>query len=164
MSLSTAQLCRVTRCGLGQDASVAEEEYNTFTKKLQTLQNACDTAAGKKDLGAFVSQHKRKHRGTNPGPAGVPLMSAGLDRWMIDLLHVDLNHGKLVWKWALTRRLPVALGKTHSYLLSLSRQSIANVLLSASRCVSAADVRAAIADHLKSVGLPLNLRTKDEGR
>eukprot|EP00965_Chrysotila_dentata_P177400 5859118-Pleurochrysis_carterae.AAC.1 len=100
---------------------------------MQALRAGCDTAAGKKDLSAFISSHKRKHRGTNPGATGVPLCSVGLDRWIVDLLHTDLNHGKLVWKWALTRRLP-------------------------------AEVRGAISDYLKSVGLPLDLRTQDEGR
>eukprot|EP00965_Chrysotila_dentata_P083859 2767800-Pleurochrysis_carterae.AAC.1 len=73
---------------------------------MQSLQDSCTTATGKKDLGTFISSHKRKHHGTNPGPDGVPLLSAGHSRWIVDLLHVDLNHGKLVWKWALTRRLP----------------------------------------------------------
>jgi len=120
-------------CSFGHDHRTATDEHAAFASKLRSLQEASHTTAGKKVLSSFLSSHKRKHRGTHPGEAGIPLFSAGLSRWIVDLLHVDLNHGKLVWKWALTRRLP-------------------------------ADVRAAISEYLKSVGLPLDLRTKEEGR
>eukprot|EP00965_Chrysotila_dentata_P186407 6154978-Pleurochrysis_carterae.AAC.1 len=58
----------------------------------------------------FMGKHKKLHRGTMPGLSGTPFTSAVLERWIVDLLHVDLNHGKL------------------------------------------------------SIGLPLDLRTKEEGR
>eukprot|EP00965_Chrysotila_dentata_P235724 6200924-Pleurochrysis_carterae.AAC.1 len=93
-------------CAFGRKSEAAEAEHAAFKSRLQALRAGADTAAGKKDLSAFISSHKRKHRGTPPGEVGVPLFSAGLDRWIVDLLHTDLNHGKLVWKWALTRRLP----------------------------------------------------------
>eukprot|EP00965_Chrysotila_dentata_P007977 260130-Pleurochrysis_carterae.AAC.2 len=53
---------------------------------LGTLQAASTTANGKKNFSAFVSAHKRMHCGMNPGPAGVPLLSAGPSHWIIDLL------------------------------------------------------------------------------
>eukprot|EP00965_Chrysotila_dentata_P105408 3481192-Pleurochrysis_carterae.AAC.2 len=93
-------------CAFGHNRETADDERAAFVAKLQALRAGCDTAAGKRDLSALISFYKRKHCGTNPGATGVPLVSVGLDRWIVDLLHTDLNHGKLVWKWALTRRLP----------------------------------------------------------
>ena len=61
------------------------------------------------------------------------MISTRLVDWIVDTLHVDLNLGKLTWKWALVRKLPPL-------------------------------VRAEISDYLKSIGLGLDLRTKDEGR
>ena len=37
--------------------------------------------------------------------------------WMVDLLHVDLNEGKLTWKWALVRNLPADVRHEISALL-----------------------------------------------
>eukprot|EP00965_Chrysotila_dentata_P105477 3483591-Pleurochrysis_carterae.AAC.1 len=110
-----------------------EAEYQQLSDQLGSLNDAADTADGKKALSTFTSKHKRRHRGTRPGPSGAPFTSAGLARWIIDPLHVDLNHGKLVWKWALTRRVP-------------------------------GDTRGKISAYLASIGLPFDLRTKEEGR
>eukprot|EP00965_Chrysotila_dentata_P028150 936060-Pleurochrysis_carterae.AAC.1 len=104
-------------CSFGHDDMARDAEYDAFSNKLKALRNAADTADGKKDLSNFMSKHKREHRGTRPGPTGVPFTSAGLERWVVDLLHVDLNLGKLTWKWALTRLLPGA--STHPPLAPL---------------------------------------------
>eukprot|EP00965_Chrysotila_dentata_P175721 5801076-Pleurochrysis_carterae.AAC.1 len=93
-------------CQYGHNPAYQNAEQVAFTDKLETMHAARNTTNGKKDLATFMSAHKRKHRGTHPGPAGLPFSSASLHSWIVDLLHVDLNHGKLVWKWALTRRLP----------------------------------------------------------
>eukprot|EP00965_Chrysotila_dentata_P210243 6185786-Pleurochrysis_carterae.AAC.1 len=84
----------------------ADAERAAFVTKLEELCTASETNVGKKDLCNFNAAHKRLHRGTYPGADGVSLLSAGLSRWMVDLLHVDLIHGKLVWKWMHTRQLP----------------------------------------------------------
>eukprot|EP00965_Chrysotila_dentata_P089796 2964193-Pleurochrysis_carterae.AAC.1 len=81
-----------------QHAGAEHEEHSAFVAKMEGLQAGCTTAVGKRDLAAFLFRHKRKHHGTSPGPSGVPLTLAGMGRWIFDLLHVDLNHGKLVWK------------------------------------------------------------------
>ena len=61
------------------------------------------------------------------------MITTQLVDWIVDFLHVDLNLGKLTWKWALVRKLPTL-------------------------------VRADISSYLGSVGLGLDLRTKEEGR
>jgi hypothetical protein len=61
------------------------------------------------------------------------VISTRLVDWIVDLLHCDLNLGKLTWKWALIRKLPPL-------------------------------VRAEISEYLSSIGLGLDLRTKEEGR
>eukprot|EP00965_Chrysotila_dentata_P154613 5108996-Pleurochrysis_carterae.AAC.2 len=89
-------------CTFCHDRSTAQAEHEAFEARLQALRKGCETKGGKRDLAAFIAAHKKKHHSTNPGPAGVPLTFAGLQRWIVDLLHVDLNLGKLVWKWGLT--------------------------------------------------------------
>eukprot|EP00965_Chrysotila_dentata_P069559 2297642-Pleurochrysis_carterae.AAC.2 len=132
-------------CGFGRDPSNGRTELRTFEEKPAALKAARTIDTGNKELYAFVSsQHKRKHHGTPSGPAdGTPLTHAALSRrWIVDLLHVDLNEGKLTWKWSLTRRLPCMLPahKLHG------------------------NVRSRVSDCLKELGLPLDLRMKEEGR
>eukprot|EP00965_Chrysotila_dentata_P193355 6175717-Pleurochrysis_carterae.AAC.3 len=38
-----------------------------------------------------------------------------LDRWVADLLHIDLNHGKLVWKWVQTCLVACQGGHWHTF-------------------------------------------------
>eukprot|EP00965_Chrysotila_dentata_P016349 540757-Pleurochrysis_carterae.AAC.1 len=49
-------------CALGHTPRLAHEEHDAFSSRLKALLDGCDTPAGKKNLGAFVSAHKRKHR------------------------------------------------------------------------------------------------------
>eukprot|EP00965_Chrysotila_dentata_P249465 6208912-Pleurochrysis_carterae.AAC.1 len=73
---------------------------------------------GKLQLAAFISSHKKKHLGALPDPAGLPFTSAPLSRWVVDFLHVDLNKGKLAWKWALMRRTSAKVRSRMQELLS----------------------------------------------
>ena len=71
---------------------------------------------GKNTLSAYITKFKKIHR-IVPGPDGVPFASTTLFHWIVDLLHVDLNEGKLTWKWALVRKLPADVRHEISALL-----------------------------------------------
>eukprot|EP00965_Chrysotila_dentata_P221130 6192215-Pleurochrysis_carterae.AAC.1 len=49
------------------------------------------------ELSKYIRSHNQRHADTGPGPECVPLTSATLLDWVLDLLHVDLNLGKLAW-------------------------------------------------------------------
>eukprot|EP00965_Chrysotila_dentata_P129214 4271373-Pleurochrysis_carterae.AAC.1 len=63
-------------CSFGHDPLQRDAEYRKLYDKLYQLRQAVDTSDGKKELSAFISKHKRVHRGTRPGPAGIPFTSA----------------------------------------------------------------------------------------
>eukprot|EP00965_Chrysotila_dentata_P063759 2113156-Pleurochrysis_carterae.AAC.2 len=118
-----------------------------------------------KALSTFISTHKRKHKGTPPGPNGTPFTSASLLQWVVDLLHVDLNEGNLTWKWALfvdchVRRLIATLPPCSDLSCLLFTNSYVQLHI----LLCSGNVRAGISMYLKSIGLPLDLRTKEEGR
>eukprot|EP00965_Chrysotila_dentata_P024581 813929-Pleurochrysis_carterae.AAC.2 len=129
-------------CIFGHDrSSTAQAELEALEGKLTSLKAGYETESDKRDLSLFLSAHKKKHSGTNPGPHIVPLTSAGLGRWIVNLLRVDLNLGKLPCVEVGARSPPA-------------------------RCAQgiAPAVRRRISDFLVSVGLPLDMRTKEEGR
>eukprot|EP00965_Chrysotila_dentata_P087476 2888249-Pleurochrysis_carterae.AAC.9 len=76
-----------------------QAERDAFQGELKALQKD-KTEVDKKALASYISKHKRNPKGTLPGPDGTPFTSATLDRWIVDLLHVDLNESKLAWKSA----------------------------------------------------------------
>eukprot|EP00965_Chrysotila_dentata_P028009 931182-Pleurochrysis_carterae.AAC.1 len=73
-------------CGFARQPGLERAEFDAFSAELAALK-ADATQQGKKKLAAFMSAHKRKHRGTPPGPDGTPFTSASLLRWIVDLLH-----------------------------------------------------------------------------
>eukprot|EP00965_Chrysotila_dentata_P230685 6197913-Pleurochrysis_carterae.AAC.4 len=113
------------------------------------------TEKGKQAQSAFNSSYKRKHRGTFPGPEGRPFTSANCEQWVVNLhLLVDLNKGKLTWKWALLRCLPVK--RAGSMLLA--------AFITAFACCLMQLTHAQKSDNFKGLGLGLDLRTKEEDR
>eukprot|EP00965_Chrysotila_dentata_P155870 5150448-Pleurochrysis_carterae.AAC.1 len=81
-------------CSFAHDPDCAEEQLTIFQGELKRLQ-ADTTEKGKEALSKYIRNHKQRHANTGPGPECVPLTSAALLDWVLDLLHVDLNLGKL---------------------------------------------------------------------
>lgn len=82
-------------------------EAEQLALKLEALE-LDTTPKSKERRAAVLNTSAATHGGVKLGPSGVPLTKAQLRRWIIDLLHVDMNEGKLTWKWAAMRLLPRA--------------------------------------------------------
>eukprot|EP00965_Chrysotila_dentata_P177188 5852183-Pleurochrysis_carterae.AAC.1 len=63
-------------CEFGRSAD-PNGESNAFQKRLEEL-GEDQSEKGKQRLSTVISNHKRQHRGTPPGPTGAPFTSASL--------------------------------------------------------------------------------------
>eukprot|EP00965_Chrysotila_dentata_P016654 552649-Pleurochrysis_carterae.AAC.2 len=82
-------------CAYGHDASTRAGELQAFEEQIGALEQAVDTDEGKTHWAAFIRKHNLKHANVGPGVDFPPVLITTLNDWVLSLLHVDLNEGKL---------------------------------------------------------------------